>query len=207
MSHRDYHALEFVPRQSDPDKKWVLSIKQPLAGLVAMGKAGLVLKTTPPPSELVGKVLAIHAGAGAIPYKHFTPHAKAWAERAFHAPLKDLRKALPHGGIIATARLAGAFKIGRVIDDKAYPHPGGRFSAHYAGRWRDFEFHPVFVARDPDKVIGAWAWCFEDPKLCEHTIAMRGLSGVFDLNAAYKLHLDRTRAVAIDAASDQAAGA
>lgn len=181
---RNYHALEFVPRQSDPERKWALSVKQPLAALIARGLTRIVTKSQAPPPELIGKRIALHAGAGNVPYKAFSEHAAEWAKAAFGAELRDLRHLLPHGGVIATVELEAAFRIGRVIDGHAWANPLGKFSAHYAGRWKGHDGTRVFEQGDID---GRWAWALTAPELCKRTVPLRGYGGIFDLERAREI--------------------
>jgi len=181
---RNYHALEFVPRQSDPARKWALSVKQPLAGLIATGRTQIITKSAAPPPELVGRRIALHAGAGHVPYKAFSEHARAWAEAAFGADLPALRHLLPHGGVIATVELEAAFRIGRVIDGRAMANPLGKYAAHYAGRWHGHDGGRIFEQGETE---ARWAWALTAPELCRRTVPLRGYGGIFDLDRAREL--------------------
>jgi hypothetical protein len=187
---RNYHALEFVPGKSDPTKRWALSVKQPLAGMIATGRTAIVAKTLAPPVELIGKRIALHAGAGNTPYKDFTEDAADWARLIWGADLAELRQLLPRGGIIGTVELAAAFRIGRLDGRKAWAKPQSHYAAHRAGIWADFDGTYVFEQGD----VGAerWAWCLTAAKLCDRLVPLRGYGGVFDLDGALAQERERS---------------
>ncbi len=184
MPERTYHALEFEPGKSDPNRRWAVSIKEPMAALIAMGKTALVCKSARPPSDLMGKRIALHAGAGHVPYGQFTDHAAAWAFAAFGAELKALRHLLPHGGIIATVKLEAAFRVGRVIDGHVWANPKGHYSVSYMGTWHRHDGARIF---EVGETTGRWVWALTEPKLCANLVPLRGYGGVFDLEGAQQL--------------------
>lgn len=188
-AERNYHSLEFVPRRSDPNRKWALSVKQPLAGMIAMGKTAIITKSTAPPAELIGKRIALHAGAGHQPYKEFTPDAEQWAHAIWGVGLPELRALLPRGGIIATVELSAAFRIGRVMQGKCYAYPGSQYAAHYAGIWADYDGTYIFEQGEVDP--GRWAWCLTAPRLCENLVSLKGYGGIFDLDGARAVERER----------------
>lgn len=196
MAERTYHALEFVPRQSDPSRRWALSVKQPLAAMVATGRSAIVAKSSAPPPELIGRRIALHAGAGNVPYREFTGEAEDWLRAVWKADLADLRTWLPRGGIIATVELAAAFRIGRVMGGKAWASPGSQYAAHYAGIWADFD--GTYLLEQGDCTPGRWAWCLTDPKLCPDIVPLKGLGGIFDLDGALALERERSAETGTD---------
>ena len=182
MPERHYHALEFVPRRSDPTRKWALSVKQPLAGLVATGRTSMITKSTLPPPELIGKRIALHAGAGDVPYKAFSEGAKEWCRKVWGCELADLRLALPHGAVIATVQLSAAFLIGRVIDGRAYRAPTSAARATFSGTWTEHDMRPIFEMGE--KLEGRFAWALTHPQLCARPVPLKGMGGIFDLEKA-----------------------
>ncbi len=186
---RTYHPLEFEPGRSDPDRKWALSVKQPLAGMVAMGSTPLVTKSTPPPRQLVGRRIALHAGAGEVPYKEFSEDAEAWARKQWGASLQELRKLLPRGGVIATVQLEAAYRIGRALHRKVYAAPPNRYSANYHGSWHLYD--DVYLFEQGTDFAGRWVWALTEPKLCADLVPLRGHGGIFDLEGARALERDR----------------
>ena len=199
---RTYHALEFEPGRSDPDKKWALSVKQPLAGLVAMGTTPLITKSLPPPAELVGKRIALHAGAGHVPYKEFSEDAAEWAHKKWGASLSELRQMLPHGGVIATVKLEAAYKIGRAMHRKIYAAPPNRYGSSYKGPWHPYD--GAYFFEQGTGFAGRWAWALTEPKLCPDFVPLRGHGGIFDLVGAMDLEAQR---VADEAAHGHKQGA
>ena len=181
MPERYYHALEFVPRKSDPNRRWALSVKQPLAALVARGITPLVIKSKLPPPELMGKRIALHAGAGDVPYKDFSEHAASWTKVIWGVELSDLRLALPKSAVIATVKLEAAFRVKRVAEARAYAHRGNAYSAPFAGLWERHDTRPVF---EMGPIEGRYAWALTEPKLCARPVPLKGMGGLFDLEAA-----------------------
>lgn len=187
---RNYHALEFVPGKSDPSKRWALSVKQPLAGMVAMESTAVITKSSPPPAELIGKRIALHAGLGDVPYKEFSEDAEAWARKRWGVGLPELRRLLPHGGVIATVKLEAAYKIGRAMFRKVYAKPPNKYGSLYMGRWHLYD--GVYFFEQGKDFEGRWVWALTEPKLCPDLVPLRGYGGVFDLNGALALERDRS---------------
>lgn len=185
MSRRhDYHRHEFRPRQSDPGRRWAVSVKQPLAAMLATGRVKLAPKSEPPPHELIGRRLTLHAGAGDVRYADIAGSAERWLQAAFGATPKALRKLLPKGMAIATAELAGAFRIGRVIEGCAHYARDSRQRAHYLGDWLAYEAERVL---EVGPLEGAWAWCFREPEIVNQQGApLNGVGGVFDLEGVWR---------------------
>ncbi|RAN30653.1 hypothetical protein [Hyphomonas pacifica] len=190
MGERKYHALEFEPRareawKRDPERRWALSVKQPLAGMVIMGRTPLVSFSKAPPAEMIGKRIALHAGAGEIPYKQFQADAREWVEKTFGADLPALRHLLPYGGVLGTVVLEAAFRIGRVMGGQAWADPKSQYAAHYAGTWHQHDGKRIV---EIDTMAGRWAWALTEPRLCRDFVPLRGHGGIFDLQAARDLH-------------------
>ena len=183
MAERTYHALEFVPRRSDPSRRWALSVKQPLAGMIATGRTAIVAKSAAPPAELIGRRIALHAGAGHDPYKAFSAHAADWARAVWGADLPALRHLLPRGGVIATVELSAAFRIGRIMGNRAWAQPSSQYAANRQGLWADFD--GAYAFEQGDCAAGRWAWCLSLPVLCTDLVPLRGYGGIFDLEGAF----------------------
>ncbi len=180
----DYHRHEFQPGRSDPSRRWAVSVKQPLAAMLATGRVRLLPKSEAPPEDLIGKRLVIHAGAGDVPYAHIREGAERKLRDAFGTSPKLLRPWLPRGMAIAEANLVGAFRIGRVIDGRAAYSPHAKHAAYYLGAWREFDGDPVL---DVGEIEARWAWCLSEPAIVnERGVPLKGVGGVFDLEGVWR---------------------
>lgn len=128
-----------------------LSILQPWAGLIACGAKRVETRSWPPPEELIGQRIAIHAskrlvvdaGWEALEAAGFQP---TWAH------------AMPRGCIVGTAIL-GAF--GRISDDGITP---------FRLRARDSRTERLLGDWSP----GRWLWALDDAQALLRPIPCRG---------------------------------
>lgn len=92
---------------------------QPWASLVAIGAKPYETRSYPPPAKLIGQRIAIHAAVKPIKavWATLDGETRAAIERALHANgLGQFPLELPHGSVVATAVLAGAYQVMRIRD-------------------------------------------------------------------------------------------
>ncbi len=206
-----FDDIRFESGRSDPARVWCLSVKQPLASLICEGGPGCVVKTTPPPVELMGKVLVIHAGQGDYTLRSFSPAAERAVIGHFGRPPKELRArlgpaGLVHGAVIGEARLVAAFVIGQVVEgcvhasvsarDRGGPYSGGR----HMGIWSEFDGVPGVLGQP---VAGRWLWAFERVRAYSEPEALKGFGGIFDLNKGRAIRAGQAQREADAAMSPQ----
>lgn len=200
------HGISFVANESDPDRKWAITLPEPVGSLIIAGKIWAFTSSQPPPRRLVGKRLTIHGGQGLV---KITPLKDAPASQK----LIELTSGTGEGGwrdglnilstrhagkVLGSALLSAAFGLGRaVMTTKDAPivssyRPDSR-AEYYRGNWRDFDGRSMAVFGDwssPDKKARKvrWVWCFCDPHLsgaCDTPI--NGFGGLWDLDKGVAL--------------------
>lgn len=173
-----------------------ISLWQPWATLIACGDKPYETRDWPPPRELIGQTIAIHAA------KKIDRQAAALAEELVYGQHKDgghdLAKRiaattagtpgslqgifgqalLPIGCVVATARLDAAFLLGPPSTDSAVP------AARVVRRITSRPMPECFTVRYDDfgdYSAMRWAWLLRDVRPLVPPVAAKGAQGFFEL--------------------------
>ena len=138
-----------------------ITLHQPWASLIADGRKTIETRSWVPPKRMIGQRIAIHAGQ-----KVDKAAAQEWGCAELHV-----------GAVVATAKLAAAYRVVRVVDISA----GGGLAvcvSAYA------ESEPLFLDIDAygDFGVGRALWMLDD---VERTmpVAAIGKLGLWDLES------------------------
>lgn len=172
-----------------------ISLWQPWASLIACGAKPYETRSWPPPRDLLGQTIAIHAA------KKIDKEAAKFAEEICYGQhghdLADKLEAswggdrtadelmgtfgnavMPIGCVVCTARLHAAFQLGDAAQGAALP------AASVMRRLLSSPMPECFTVRYDefgDYAAGRWAWLLRDVKpLIPHPRA-RGAQGFFEL--------------------------
>lgn len=190
---------------SDPERSWALTVKQPLASLLIDGVETILTKSLPPPVELIGRDIFLHAGQGHVAYKHFSPLQETRATRHFGASLQTLRNGeddagtgrAVQGALLGFSRLVAAYVISNTINGRVYASLHDADTRRALGVWRDYDG----AACPPGDVSARrWAWCFDSPTRFRVPEPMIGAGYLYDLEK----HRDRIAREAARVASLEA---
>ncbi len=168
-------------RFSDPERDWCITLPQPWAELTLRGVRWAEDRRGPPPPELIGKIIHLHASAGIMALKHVDEAGREDAERILGSGFRDLTHDLPRGQMIGRVRLTGAFRIGglqagRVVRARM------RGSAGHLGDWRAYDGNVLH--RWGDHSSPRWLWVLEAVDRSGAGEALKAYAGVFDLITA-----------------------
>jgi hypothetical protein len=139
-----------------------LTIHQPWASAIARGWKSIENRTWPPPPQLFGRHLAIHAGKS---FDQLGLQDLARDQVRLGIPDGDLNSSMPTSAIIAVARLAGAV----LVVDAAHPDveqlgglpaPGARIRANKVLGGLPAQ-RALDAVRSP-WARGKWLWVLED---------------------------------------------
>jgi len=155
-----------------------ITIWQPYASLIAVGAKRFETRDWPPWVRYVGSRFAIHAST-----KRPTPASLYGLtvretqpmELALGVPLAGFQR-LPLGAVVATARLAGAYQVGRYHDAQRTATIAQALRGSPAlDSIRLMEGEELFG----DYSDGRWLWAFADVKPCTPAIPAKGAQGIW----------------------------
>jgi len=173
-----------------------ISLWQPWASLIAAGLKPYETRDWFPPAKLIGQKIAIHAA------KKVDKGAAQFAEEIMYGQHADLGHAgadkisatfnkpgdfdwanlgmapMPVGCVVATAKLAAAFKIGDTARE------GSALTAKVTSAiWFYKTETPTSIRIDDfgDYSPGRWAWLLTDVKAINPPAPVKGAQGFFDL--------------------------
>jgi len=152
-----------------------ITIWQPWASLIAIGAKFYETRAYPPPANLVGQRIAIHAAVRRVKEGEISQATLDAAGQAFqrHHPIRGPRYVydLPHGAVVCTAVLAGAYKLGTPC---------------LCGKARVVEARPDDLFKAPDEIDidhfgdyrpGRWAWLLTDVQRLDRPVPAKGKQG------------------------------
>ena len=88
---------------------YAITLHQPWASLTALGIKAVETRSWPAPERLIGQTIAIHAG------KKIVKQPGCLVEKEMLVRIgRDWRRAIPSGGVLATATLAGMARVKHV---------------------------------------------------------------------------------------------
>lgn len=158
-----------------------LTLHQPWATLIASGVKTSETRSWPPPKALYGQRIAIHAGRKEIARRDI--HLlRGIAERLPwfrpNDPTSVVRISIPTGGVVATARLVTAFRVGEHSED-------GRFAL--CDRQHDdlcpSLYHTARIDQYGDYSIGRWIWVLDRVEEYDPPVAAVGHQGIWNWEA------------------------
>ncbi|MBY0561511.1 hypothetical protein [Hyphomicrobium sp.] len=151
-----------------------ITVWQPWSLLLARGAKRLETRHWPPPENLIGKEWAIHAAARPPRASDCSPLERLAIEKAIGLPMEHWGT-LARGAIVATARLAGAYRASRLHDD--HVDVGVRLPGSEKGL-TSF----VFMTGEAwfgDYRAGRWLWHFDNVHMLEVPIIQKGAQGIW----------------------------
>ena len=142
-----------------------ITLHQPWASLIADRRKTIETRSWVPPKRMIGRRIAIHAGL-----KVDNEAAKKWGYRK-----------LPVGAVIATAQLAAAYRVVRVVDISAGGSAGGGLAVCVSAYAKS---EPMFLDIDEygDFGVGRVLWKLDDVE-CTMPVAAIGKLGLWDLES------------------------
>jgi hypothetical protein len=143
-----------------------LTIWQPWASFLALGLTPFETRPWPPPQQLIGERIALHAAARPV-----GGDTRTWASRA-GAP------ALPLGQVIATAVLAAAYRLGPDTTGTGVHQVHARIGPSSARR------EVVKADQFGDFKPGRWAWYFTGPERLTPPVPVHGERGIWQWDPA-----------------------
>jgi activating signal cointegrator 1 len=173
-----------------------ISLWQPWASLIACGAKPFETRDWPPPRDLIGQPIAIHAA------KKIDPGAAKFAEELMYGPhqpdgfeLADKLEetmtrtpdellgifgeaTMPIGCVVCIACLDAAFQLGEPAEGTAMP------AATVVRRITSRQMPECFTIRYDDfgdYAPGRWAWLLRDVKPLNPPVRMKGQQGFFEL--------------------------
>lgn len=183
--------IRFESGISDPDRDWCISLKQPMASLIADGSLQCFTLGMPPPFTFIGRRIFIHAGGSDLPYKVFSDEQRKAVQMRFGQTLEAARRDLPKGMIVASAEIRAAYIVGRAGEGVVWSSPKEKDWTRALGDWEACSpFRGLFLG---DWSYGQWAWFLKDMRPEPHR-ALKGFSGLFDLEHAFALREQKDRA-------------
>ena len=138
-----------------------LTLYQPWASLIAEGTKKVETRSWSAPAWVIGQRIAIHAGKRRVRisngYDPSMHHAMVQAHGS------DWQNHLPLGAVVATAKLAGCFRVVGWNGDRQLKLEG-------------FGTGGESIVPDPfgDFIPGRWLWVLEDIKKLDPAIPTRG---------------------------------
>ncbi len=151
-----------------------LTLWQPYASLIAIGAKPFETRSYPPPAKLIGQRIAIHAAVKPIQAVwRMLPRAvrEAIALAFARAGITDPLEFLPHGAVVCTAVLAGAYECDGPLPDRA---------SVAVRRWTSGSEPRRSIAIDPfggDYSPGRWAWLLTDVEPLPQPLPAKGKQG------------------------------
>lgn len=154
-----------------------ITLWQPYASLVAIKAKPFETRAYPPPAKLIGERIAIHAAVRParltvrlMEDATFFSVRDALSKGGYRFDLISDLEVLPHGAVVCTAILAGAYQC----DESIFP---GRVEViDYRG--------PTYLERDSinmdpfgDYSPGRWAWLLTDVRPLDPPVPAKGKQG------------------------------
>lgn len=183
--------VRFETGLSDPERDWCISLRQPIASLIAQGALRCFTKRFPPPRKMIGRDIFIHAGGGDVPYNRFDADQRLATELHLQTSLPEARESLSRHVVLAKARLVAGYKFGRVSNGVLYPSVRESDWRLHVGRWEDFRAYDGLFIGEFEK--DRWVWWLEDVREIEPQ-PLKGYAGLFDLELAKQLRDTSDRA-------------
>jgi activating signal cointegrator 1 len=155
----------FIFRASLP----ALTVRQPWAALIGEGAKRYETRGWPPPKQLIGQRLAIHAGQARLPRDLCAAETTA-IEAGLGLPTARWAE-LPLGALVCVAVLAGAYRIAPSLGHPRRPKITETLAGSImmdaieleAAEWRFGDFSS-----------GRWAWSLRDIQLIDPPIRTTG---------------------------------
>jgi len=157
-----------------------LTVRQPWAGLIALGYKRIETRSWPAPRTVIGRRIAIHAGMQPIadwsPVTHWGHVTADW--EAVYGNVHS--KEYPLGQIIATAHLVGSVPIVPLralnLEEPALVRRQTELALYFGG--------VVSAVSDQFPLgrydLGSWAWLLGDVERVEDGAALRGALGFWE---------------------------
>ena len=147
-----------------------ITLHQPYAQLIADGRKPYETRSWPPPRDLIGNRIAIHAG-----------QSRAGADFAQKLGMTDL----PIGAVLATAVLVAAHKIHDRwrMDGVLYQASSLRKLSMQPDDDPDFRGERFPIDEYGDYSPGRWAWRLVDVVVLDPPIPARGAQGLWNWTA------------------------
>ena len=138
-----------------------LTLHQPWASLIALGPKIVETRSWSAPARVIGERIAIHAG------KHRVRISNEYDQAMYHAMVQthglDWQDHLPLGAVVATAKLAGCFRVVSRNEDRQLKLEGTGAGGEN-------------IIPDPfgDFLPGRWLWVLEEIERLDPTIPAKG---------------------------------
>lgn len=147
-----------------------ISLHQPWASLIAVGRKPFETRSWAPPSKLIGRRIAIHAAK-----KPVDADDREWARRC-GAP------DLPLGAVVCTAILAGAYQCGRHCQDQGGRNCAVIASVRHGSRHQNVAWLTAGIPVDEygDYAASRWAWWLTGIERLDPPIPARGAQGFWN---------------------------
>lgn len=159
-----------------------ITLHQPWASLIAIGAKPFETRAYPPPRKLLGKRIAIHAAArpAALTAREMSRTADGHrlnieiTARLMGAGLGNLWCDLPHGAVVCTAIISGAYRIGEAWTSSRFGEMV--VIAEVMGGSRSIDSN---IATDPygNYEQGRWLWRLEDVAPLNEPAPAKGKQG------------------------------
>lgn len=152
---------------------WCISLWQPWASLIAIGAKKIETRSWRAAEKHIGTVIGIHAAKtdGMLSGSGEWAAAKAFEQAEYPIPL-DLRT-LPHGAIIAVARLVDCVRM----------HEGnGWTELHGLARLCDGTTIDPPERFFGDYTPGRWAWKLDEVRALAKPVPLRGRQQLFEVD-------------------------
>lgn len=143
---------------------YALTIHQPWASLIAIGRKRFETRDWHPPKWLIGQRIAIHAAK-----KPVSAPDLRWAELLGFSEL-------PLGAVVGTAVVAGVYQCG--VFYNAGTHQGHAILEALEG---SVSLPEGYIPHDPfgDYSVGRWAWLLTEVEPLEPPVEVRGSQGLW----------------------------
>ncbi|OAN53857.1 hypothetical protein A6A04_13270 [Paramagnetospirillum marisnigri] len=152
-----------------------ITLHQPWASLIAIGAKKFETRSFPPPSKLIGQRIAIHAAVRKCCLDDLELDVES-AEMISDALGKSAwNHTLPHGAVVCTAVLAGAYKVASLVEDEA----GGTIALFDLNATLKGSPFSSSLDVDPfgDYSVGRWCWLLKDVQRLPEPVPAKGKQG------------------------------
>lgn len=170
-----------------------LTIYQPWATLIAAGIKRYETRSWAPPAEAIGGELAIHAGQAEVPFDDLPAALRRELDRLFGTNPSRWFGTFPHGAVVCTCRLTGAYRLARP-DNRPNSDPGlGRLLDICAAVPGSRCAPEIRVDAFGDFSPGRWAWRLEDIRALHPPIHCRGYQRLWTWDGTAGSHVIDTQ--------------
>ena len=153
-----------------------ITLWQPFASLIACGHKTVETRSWSPPRSLIGERIAIHAAKR-------EPTVDEWYDLRHCWQAAPVRSMPPLGMVVATARLAAAGQVVKVVS-------GGVVQEGPFEVWRDHVATAVTtdgkvtICHCGDYTPGRWLWLLDEIEPLDKPVPARGYQGLWELDLA-----------------------